>query len=123
MRSSRYEKAIRYVLAHWKDGRTLKDIAADFDVDAGNLERAFRRECGLTVKEFVTRNRRAYTLARLKNDGVYGYEIGSELGFGSDLTFYRWVKREFGIPLGSLRIRCKTQDPDERPNSNVHTED
>jgi hypothetical protein len=35
-------RAIRYLKSNWRNGKTLKEVADRYGVDAGNLERAFR---------------------------------------------------------------------------------
>lgn len=48
------EKAICYLRSNWRDGKTVKEIAELFHLDAGNLERAFKKREGMTVKQFVS---------------------------------------------------------------------
>lgn len=103
MPTARYDKAINHILVSWRDGQTLKSIAAAFNVDPGNLDRLFRRRLGMTVTAFVTRQRKEYVLRRLKGGRVFGYELGAELGFVDDWSFYRWAKRAFGIPFAQLK--------------------
>lgn len=103
MSSSRYDAAIERIVTHWKSGASLKEIAAAHGVDAGDLDRAFRLRHGVTASGFVRARREEYLRARLDGSRVYGYEIAGELGFPDDVSFYRWVKRSFGIPFSRLR--------------------
>jgi iron complex transport system substrate-binding protein len=93
--------------ANWREGKTLKEVADLFRVDAGNLERAFRNREGMTVKQFIDQRRKAHVMSRLQNKTVLGYEIGTELGFADDMAFYRWVRRAFGISFAELRLRVR----------------
>ena len=99
------DQAIEYIRLDWKQGKTLQEIANMYGVDPGNLDRVFRNAEGITEKHFVDQMRKEYVLARLKLDAVLGYEIGQELGFQDDLSFYRWVKRAFGVCLHELRAQ------------------
>jgi len=105
---SAIEQAISHLKSHWRDGKSLKEVAELFHVDAGNLERAFRSREGATVKHFIDQRRKQYVTSRLADKSVRGYEIGAELGFADDLAFYRWVKRAIGISFAKLRKRAKS---------------
>ncbi len=101
-------QAVEYIKSDWKKGKNLTEIALQFKVDAGNLTREFRKCEGMTVKRFVDEKRRLYMLKRLRDGGGFGYQIGMELGFANDFSFYRWVRRAFGISFKKLlRINNK----------------
>lgn len=99
---SRIDRAIAHILAHWKKGETLKEIAALYDVDPGNLDRAFRVRHGITEKAYVDKMRAEYVKSRISQNHILGYEVAAELGFRSDFSFYRWVRRVFGVPFTEL---------------------
>jgi methylphosphotriester-DNA--protein-cysteine methyltransferase len=101
--SDQIRKAIEYIKANWRKGKTLKEIAALHNVDPGNLDRAFRQHERMTEKAFVDRMRAEYVKSRLSRDSVLGYELAAELGFASDFCFYRWVKRVFWVSFKELR--------------------
>lgn len=102
------ERAIRYIKANWRKGKTLKEVAELYSVDAGNLERAFKNREGMTFKQFVDERRKAHVTFRVADKTVFGYEIGAELGFAGELAFYRWVKRAFGVSFAKLRSQFVT---------------
>ena len=104
---SAIEQAIRYIKSNWRDGKSLKEVAKLFGIDSGNLERAFHHREGITVKQFVDRRRKKQVIALLKSKKVYGYEIGTILGFANDLAFYRWVKSAFGVSFATLRSQVR----------------
>ena len=104
---SALEQAVLHLKSHWRDGKSLKELAELFSVDAGNLERAFRGREGMTVKHFVDERRKEHVSSRLADKGVRGYEIGAELGFANDLAFYRWVNRAFGVSFVKLRAQAR----------------
>jgi methylphosphotriester-DNA--protein-cysteine methyltransferase len=100
---SAIERAMRYIKSNWREGKSLKEIADFYRVDAGNLERAFRHREGVTVKQFVDQKRKAHVTSGITDKAVFGYEIGAELGFVNALAFYRWVRRAFGVSFAKLR--------------------
>ena len=95
-------EAIDYIKTHWKEGKTLKEIAHMHRIDPANLARAFRTKEGITVKAFVNEKRKKYVLKALSTSDVFGYEIGHELGFTSHLAFYQWTRRAFGARFSCL---------------------
>ena len=99
---SRIKQAIDDIKTNWWQGRSLKEIASHYRLDAGNLARAFRNREGMTVKRYLDDRRREYVKRRIADPKVLGYEIGAELGFTDDLAFYRWVKRAFGVSFVKL---------------------
>jgi methylphosphotriester-DNA--protein-cysteine methyltransferase len=101
-------RAIKYIKANWRKGKTLKEVAELYRVNAGNLERAFRKREEMTVKQFVDQRRKAYVVSRLTGKTMFGYEIGAELGFANGRAFYDWVQRAFGISFATLRSRFVT---------------
>lgn len=86
----------------------MKEIADRYRLDSGNLERAFRKREGMTVKQFVDERRKAHVFSRLAKKTVFGYEIGVELGFANGRAFYRWVQRAFGVSFATLRSQFVT---------------
>ena len=111
-------QAIDFLKTNWLDGKSLKEIAHHHRVDAGNLVRAFRKQEGMTVKQFLDAKRKEHVLARLADKKFLGYAIGAELGFGNDLAFYRWVKRAFGVSFAELRAR---NSGDQKPGRSAKT--
>lgn len=107
MHQKKTARAIRFIKARWREGKTLKEIAQLHGVDAGNLERAFRRREGVTIKQFIDRQRKDYLLPHLGDSMLYGHEIGTVLGFPNKRAFYRWVERAFGISLTALRAQVR----------------
>jgi AraC-like DNA-binding protein len=105
MSSRRYDAGIEFILRHWQDGLTLKAVAGDHGLDPGDLDREFKERCGATVHVFVNERRKEHVVRRITEGGVYAYQIGFELGFRSDWSFYRWVRRAFGISFVRLKGR------------------
>jgi methylphosphotriester-DNA--protein-cysteine methyltransferase len=95
--------AIHHIRQRWREGKTLKEVALMYHVDAGNLDREFKRRAKMTFVAFMDGRRKAHVLKALKGPRVFGYELGDQLGFPSALAFYRWVGRAFGV--GFLRLR------------------
>ncbi len=63
MSTVRYDKGLAYFVNHWQEGRTLKDVAAEFCVDPGNLDRIFRQRYGMTVGAYVNKRRQEHVVS------------------------------------------------------------
>ena len=100
-------RALRFIKTEWRRGKSLKEVAQHYRVDAGNLERAFHRREGVTIKQFIDQQRKNYLLARLADPRIFGHEIGAEMGISKKRAFYRWVQRAFGISFAALRAQVR----------------
>ena len=110
-------RALRFIKTRWRAGKSLKEVAQRYGVDAGNLERAFHRREGVTIKQFIDQQRKAYLRARLDGAARYGHEIGTQMGFPNKRAFYRWVKRVFSVSFVALRAQIRDKaatKPDDK---------
>ena len=97
-------RAIEHIKSNWANGESLKEICVNFELDPGNLDRAFRNAMGIPMKQYVNRKRRQKVLRLIVHSKLEGYKIAEKIGM-SDLAFYKWVKREFGESLSEIRRR------------------
>lgn len=83
----------------------VKTMSAVFAIDPSALERVFQAALGMTVKQYVDEHRKRELLRMLRWGGGrrYGYQFAHKLEFSSDLAFYKWVKRVFGVTFNELR--------------------
>lgn len=100
---SRARKAIVFLEQNWKEGDSLKEVAKKFDVDQGDLSRDFHKTYGISPKAYINGKRMAYVKERIGRNGLFGYELADELGFPSDASFYRWLKRATGMSFSVFR--------------------
>ena len=103
MTSARYKSVVKYIKQHWTKGESLKQIAAKFNVDPGNLDRLFLKSEGQTFKHFQYEMRKEYIMQRVREGRVYAYELADELGFSSASNFSRWVRRRLEKSFRELR--------------------
>lgn len=120
-RPSRIPEAIAYVRRNWKKGESLKEVAAKFGLDPGNLDRGFKHVEGLSWKTYVDKRRSQAVVELLKRDGMLGYEIAAELGFQSDFNFYRWVKRTMGVSFKHLKHQASSVSGEEKNHGDTRS--
>lgn len=84
---------------------SVKEIAVRFQRDPSDISRLFRKAMGKTIKEFVNEKRRNHVLELIRSGSdCRGYNLAQQLGFLEERSFYRWVKKEFGVSFTEL---CK----------------
>lgn len=97
-----------YIDQHLSPHLGLKEIAAAFDIDPGELDRLFRNGNGTTIKKYIDARLKEQA-AQLISFGKPGYEIGKTLGFRSDGAFYKWARRVFGDSLKRVLKKSDTR--------------
>jgi two-component system, response regulator YesN len=87
---------------------TLRMLAGTLDRQASYLGALFRRETGLSVRQFLTRVRldRASTLIR---EGVKIEAVALLVGYRSKKNFYRQFKRRFAMTPFAYGARARNQ--------------
>ena len=108
------KQVLEYIETHLRATLSVKEISRELKLDSGDVERAFRRARGITIKRYVDKRlteRLDYWLGVGERSG---YEIGIELGFSSDLAFYRWVKRVSGLSFREVKARARARGPTRR---------
>lgn len=83
-------------------------------VSLRTLRRRFS-SLGTTLSDFVCARRAALTMNLLQQPGTRVRDAARALGFSSDVSFVRFVKREFGKTPGALRDELSPEHPASRP--------
>jgi len=97
------KETMDYIDSNLKATLSIKRIAAEVKSDPADIDRAFRQVTGKTIKRYIDEKCKE-KLDKWLMAGTYkGYEIGAQLGFGSDQAFYRWVKRVYNISFRKLK--------------------
>lgn len=76
---------------------TLAELAKRFGRDQAYLSRLFKKTHGITIGEYIDKNRENYTEAALAR-GMTQKEIAAQLGFSSASAFWLWRKRRNDPP-------------------------
>jgi two-component system, response regulator YesN len=87
---------------------TLRRLATELDRQASYLGALFRRETGVSVRQWLTRVRldRASTLIR---EGVKIEAVAMLVGYRSKKNFYRQFKRRFAMTPVAYGARARNQ--------------
>lgn len=91
---------------------SVKELAAMFFVTPEQLNRAFRRECGIPLSEYIDNSRYSLACRLLREKRQSITTVGVNLGFQDHGTFLRWFRRRSGQSPQSYR---DAQPPPESP--------
>ena len=72
--------------------KEVEELEKRFNRDRSYLSRLFKKAYGITIGEFIDRNREQYTATALAR-GMTQKEIAAQLGFSSASAFWLWRKR------------------------------
>jgi transcriptional regulator GlxA family with amidase domain len=87
--------AIDQMVRHSGERLTLERIAASCGLSATRLRRDFRLHTGMTVHEFLTRQR-MQTARDLLESGEKVEWVAGYVGYASRKNFYRQYRKQFG---------------------------
>jgi AraC-like DNA-binding protein len=93
---------LEFVEKDWKR-ITVKELAAQFQMYPSDISRLFRKSTGKTFRRYVNERRRQHLLEAIASSvDSRGYHFAEQLDFQEDRSFYRWVKKEFGVSFKQL---------------------
>jgi DNA-binding NarL/FixJ family response regulator/AraC-like DNA-binding protein len=96
------ERAMIFIRVNLSPRLKVKTVARTLNSHPSDLERAFRRVYGITVKKHIDISCRELILNRIRLEGCKGYALAREYGFKRDEAFYRWIRRVSGIRFREL---------------------
>jgi two-component system response regulator YesN len=89
---------------------TLDSLATTLNRQSAYLGQLFRREVGMTVRQWVTRVRLQHATMMIR-DGVKIEAVALSVGYRSKKNFYRQFRRQFAItPSEYGRQQTKPQE-------------
>ena len=102
----RVEAITAYLGQHYRDELTIKDIGAAVGLHPNYAMTTFRRECGMSIWQYLIRLRLSHAQLMLLSTDKTVLAIALESGFGSLARFYAAFTRECGIAPAEYRKRA-----------------
>jgi len=99
------ELACRYIEAHLREKFTLDEIAAYSFTSKGHLCRIFHAEKGVTINQFITRQRLENACSLLRGSSLSIDTVARSVGFSSSAYFCRQFARHFGSSPLQFRLQ------------------
>lgn len=107
----RAHRMARYIAEHAIEPISVADIAASVELHPNYAMTLFRKTLGMTINEYVTRQRLMLAHGRLLASEQDVAEIAFEAGFGSLSRFYEAFKERYGCtPRDMRRIFQQTRE-------------
>ena len=95
--------ALPYLQEHFHEKITLTDTAAMCAMAPFEFSRAFRREHGLTFRDYLIRLRIETAALRLRSNGTSVLEVACSVGFNDPSHFARLFRRHMGVTPTAYR--------------------
>jgi len=89
-------RVTRYIAEHYRDPLTVPAIAADAGLHPKYLMRVFKKQCGVSVWEYVTRLRVSHAQRLLITTDTKVVDVALESGFASVAPFYQAFRNYAG---------------------------
>lgn len=99
------ERITTFLGTHYRRPIGLADVGRAVSLHPSYALTTFRRACGLTVGQYLTRLRIAEAQRVLLTTRLPVDEVGRRAGFGSQSNFYELFTRECGMSPGAFRRR------------------
>jgi AraC-like DNA-binding protein len=97
----------RFIEEHYSDQFSLDELARRFSLNPAYLSRAFSREAGSTIVEYLNRVRIQRSCALLKRSSASILEIAYAVGYNSLTHFNRYFRRIMGMSPREFRLQSR----------------
>jgi two-component system response regulator YesN len=90
-------KAIEYILLHFNEELTVRDIANQFLISESYLTKLFKQELNITFIEYLTQVRVRKSIEFMKDPGLPIYRITEMVGYKDYRYFSAVFKKQIGV--------------------------
>lgn len=101
-------KACEYIFSNLHYNISLKDIALAVNRSEGYLSTLFKKETGMTIMEFIRKERLKEACSLLCHTTMSCQEIAASLSFSSQSYFSELFRMEMGVTPSEYRSRHKS---------------
>ena len=95
--------ALAYINQHYREGVTLKQVAAECHINTSYLGQVFHKETGSAFTDYVNALRIKEARRLLNNPTLKVYEVAEQVGFTDYHYFLKIFKKVTGITPSDLR--------------------
>lgn len=110
-------KIAYYIATHYQELITIDEIAEAVGIKASHLMHLFRKRCGMTVMEYVTKFRLSHAQQMLATSDESILDIALESGFGSLSRFYAVFNDVYSIAPNRYRAQLQGKSAQKSGNA------
>ncbi len=114
---AKIEELSAWLAAHYRDEVDVADCAAAVGLHPNYAMNLFRRTCGMTLWQYLTRLRLSHAQRLLLTSDRGVLDIAMDAGFGSQARFYVVFKQAYGLTPAAFRRRGGEMPPPAAPPS------
>ena len=108
--SVRSAEILNYISANYAEEIRVEQIAREYHLDRSYLERTFKRETGMSIREAITMFRIKKAQSLLRETSISVADVAKYSGFGDRLYFSKFFRKKFGMSLSEYRKISKRGD-------------
>lgn len=101
--SMRSGEILNYISANYTEEIRVDQIARAYHLDRSYLERTFKRDTGLSIREAITDFRIKKAQSLLRETSVSVADVAKNSGFGDRLYFSKFFRKKFGMSPSEYR--------------------
>ena len=106
----------QFVAEHYTESVRVADIAEVAGLHPNYAMNLFRRTCGMTLWQYLTRLRLSHAQRLLLTSDRGVLDIAMDAGFGSQARFYVVFKQAYGVTPAAFRRRGGDLPAASRPS-------
>lgn len=106
--SKRSAEILKMISANYSDELRVSEIARQYHLDRSYLERTFRRDTGMSIREAITSFRIKKAQSLLRDTSLSISEVAKSSGFKDRLYFSKFFHKKFGMTPSEYRTASKT---------------
>ncbi|WP_217560528.1 helix-turn-helix transcriptional regulator [Paenibacillus sp. GbtcB18] len=105
------ERALIHIEGHFQQSLTVESVANTFNLSKYYFHRLFSAMMGCSLNQYILSRRLNASLTFIQNKNKSLTDIAYQLNFGTQASFTRAFKRQYGISPSSLKTGITTISP------------
>ncbi|BFH63669.1 helix-turn-helix transcriptional regulator [Paenibacillus azoreducens] len=105
------ERALIHIEDHLQQSLTVESVANTFNMSKYYFHRLFSAMMGCSLNQYILSRRLNASLTFIQNQNSSLTDIAYQLGFGTQASFTRAFKRQYGVAPSSLKTGITTISP------------
>lgn len=105
------ERALIHIEDHLQQSLTVESVANTFNMSKYYFHRLFSAMMGCSLNQYILSRRLNASLTFIQNKNRSLTDIAYQMGFGTQASFTRAFKRQYGVAPSSLKTRMTTISP------------